>query len=228
MASTSPAERLAAVFRKVPVVDMPALARALPDRSRRSFFRDLSALGYVASYSHAGRYYTLREAAPFDRDGLWLYQGIGFSRYGTLKETSFHLVEAADAGWTHEELETRVRIRVHNTLLDLVRHGRLGREPLAGLYVYVSGDPARGGAQLLARRRRLATPAPPEPLPALVVIEVLVEVIQGAHARASPASIAERLAARGVLVTIEQVERVFREHGIQKKGLRSRSRRSPP
>ena len=79
--TTSP--DLRSLFRKTPVMEMSQLEQVVP-RSRRSLFRDLSSLGYVSSYSHTDRYYTLSSVAEFDADGLWQFQGIGFSRDGTL------------------------------------------------------------------------------------------------------------------------------------------------
>src|SRR6266496_2315264 len=103
---------------------------ALDTRSRMTVFRRLSPMGYVSSYSHAGRYYTLRDIPVFDPDGLWQHAGVLFSRDGTLKKTVVRLVEEADAGQFHRELHVRLRLRVHNTLADLIAQQRLGREPL--------------------------------------------------------------------------------------------------
>ena len=47
-------------------------------------FRKLKPLDYLTSYSHRGRYYTLREIARFDDLGLWSQADIWFSRFGTL------------------------------------------------------------------------------------------------------------------------------------------------
>lgn len=227
MTPLAPAERLAKVLRRRVVADVPSLSRALSGRSSRSIFRDLSRLDHLVSYTDAGRFFALREVASFDEDGLWLRRDVGFSRHGTLKDTAAVLVEGSAAGRTHEELEGRVHVRVHNALLELVHERRIRRETLGGVYVYVSADAVHGAAQIEARRRLLAVPASAGPLAAVVVVEVLAEVIHGARARGSPEEVAAGLAARGVAVTVADVERVLREHGIQKKGLRSRSRRSP-
>jgi len=227
MTRPAPAERLSKVLRRKLVADLPTLRAALDGRSRRSVFRDLAALDHLASYSHAGRYFALRESAVFDEDGLWLHNGIGFSRHGTLKDTAALLVEHSAAGRTHEELEGRLRVRVHNALLDLVREKRLSRESPGGAFVYAAPDAARAAGQLAARRHLLAVPSPVGPLPAVVVVEILVEVIRGARARGSPEEVVAGLAARGVAVTPTDVERVLREHGVQKKGRHSRSPRSP-
>lgn len=41
-------------------------------------------LGYLTSYSHRGRFYTLREIARFDANGLWSHDLAWFSRHGAL------------------------------------------------------------------------------------------------------------------------------------------------
>jgi hypothetical protein len=46
-------------------------------------FRKLKPLAYLTSYSHRGRYYTLRDVARFDDDGLWSEADVWFSRFGT-------------------------------------------------------------------------------------------------------------------------------------------------
>jgi len=68
---------------------------------------------------------------------------VGFSRAGTLKRTTADLVRISEAGRTHPELEQIVRVRVHNTLLDLVEEKEIGRERLGGLTIYVSPDKTR-------------------------------------------------------------------------------------
>ena len=228
MPTPAPTQRLSRLFRRTPVADMAALERTLPGRSRRSLFRDLRSLDYLASYSHAGRYYALREQVPFDPDGLWIHQGIGFSVHGTLKATSAHLVDVSEAGRTHRELELRLRVRAHNALLDLVNEGRIGREPVGPTYLYVSADVGRAKAQIEDRLRILSAKAPPHVrLPDALVVEVLLEIIHGAKKHPSSATnLTRRLRARGVNVTAEQVKEILDEHGIGKKGRHSRSRSS--
>ena len=123
-------QALSRLFQRRKIADLDHLFAALDTRSRMTVFRRLSPMGYVSSYSHAGRYYTLRDIPVFDPDGLWQHAGVLFSRDGTLKKTVVRLVEEADAGQFHRELHVRLRLRVHNTLADLIAQQRLGREPL--------------------------------------------------------------------------------------------------
>lgn len=217
-------QALTALFRRCPVADLAVLYKTLNTKSRMSVFRRLSAVGYASSYTHAGRFYTLNDIPRFDEDGLWCYQGVCFSRHGSLKSTVFHLVDTGNAGKTHHELQVRLRVRVHNTLLDLVQEKQIGREPLAGEYVYVSADAERAGMQLDLRRRQLEhAHAAAVEVPASVVIEVLLDLVQGAGVRLDAGRVAERLSARGIKVTADQVDSIFRLHGV-KKTARSRSK----
>jgi hypothetical protein len=205
------------LLRERQIADLPLLLKALQTEAPRSVFRRLSLLGYVSSYNQNGRFYTLSDIPEFDAHGLWQHQGVFFSRQGTLNATIAHLVEVAEGGHTHSELEAILRVRVHNMLLDLVRRGRIHRELLAGLFLYVSADRGRAAAQVSRRRQQAEAAAPQAVTPgSSLEIEVLLEVIHGARTIPTPELIVKRLAARAVQVTQEQVEAIFQKHGLKK------------
>lgn len=215
------------MFSQRRIADLGLVSATLHTDSRRSVFRRLSGVGYLCSYSHTGRYYTLADIPEFDADGLWQHQGVFFSKHGTLKATTAHLVEIAEAGRMHEELEAVLRVRVHNTLLDLVKSKQIGRELLEGLFVYVSANTARAAVQV-ARRQELQGARLQRAREAgrPLVIEVLLEIIHGADLVSDPADIVARLLARGIEVTRDQVDAIFQQHGLKKKrARRSRSSR---
>jgi len=219
------------LFQKQKVADLDQLFATIHTRSRMTVFRRLTRIGYHSSYSHAGRFYTLRRVPEFDTDGLWQHEGIGFSAAGTLKQTVVVLVEKAEDGRLHRELQARLGLRVQNTLADLVGHGQLGRDRFEGEYLYVSAQAERAAVQV-TRRREMGTGVMPAEAPVEVepslVLEVLLEVIHGAGLEADAEQVAGRLAARGVSANVAQVAEVFRRYGVEKKTARSRSRRSRP
>jgi hypothetical protein len=209
------------LFAQRPVADLAQLGQALATGSRMSIFRRLSAIGYLSSYTHTGRYYTLRSIPVFDADGLWRFEGLGFSRDGTLRATVRRLVETSEAGRTHGELQRRLGVRVHNPLLDLVEDKELRREPVEGEYVYLAAARSRAAEQR-ARRHALPTARPTLALE----VEVLLEVIHGVRLTPpSAATVAARLAARGIAAGVADVEAVLERHGL-KKTPASHSRRS--
>jgi hypothetical protein len=134
------------------------------------------------------------------------------------------LVDRSLAGWTHEELRERLRVRVHNTLLDLVREKRVRRDEYEAVFLYLSANAARAASQ---RRRRLQQGATAAArLEPFLIVEILVEVIRGARVVPEAAAVAARLAARGLQVSIPAVEDVYQRHGLGKKTAPSPSTRS--
>ena len=226
--------RLLSLFRRKPVVTIRDLHQVLGVSSRMTVLAALRKVGYVSSYSHAGKYYPLVDIPTFDERGLWFHGEARFSKHGTLRRTLVVLVTDAPAGYTHDELATILGLRVHDTLLSLVQANEIGRVRLDVVYVYVATDPDTASAQLSHREAitKAAAPAPRSPpggpVPELDlgrVIDVLVAVI---HApRDDAATIAARLRAMGIMLSDEQVEAVFEQYGLPgKKTARSRSPRS--
>ena len=162
---TFPAQTVISLLREKTVAQLDEILEAFGTASRRTVCRKLVAAGCRSSYSHCGRFYTLDELAAYDEHGLWSYQGIRFSRAGTLLATAADLVEQAPAGRFAEELGQIVQVEVRNTLGKLVRARRLAREKLDGRFLYCSPTPQRRERQVRTRRVLLAGgpgPAPPD------------------------------------------------------------------
>ena len=73
--------------------------------SAMTAWRILRQQGYLTSYNHNAKYYTLARIAQFDEQGLWAYRDIRFSKWGTLPETVLGQIELSAAGMTARELE---------------------------------------------------------------------------------------------------------------------------
>lgn len=210
-----PVEQIRGWLQRKKVAQMKELREMLGGRSKRSVFRDLGEVGYRTSYTHVGRYFTREDIPVFDDQGLWFHKDIGFSQAGTLKQTAAEQVEQTPEGRTHGELQSLLRVRVHNTLLGLVREKHIGRERVGRLYLYVSADPERAAQQVKERQElrdslaeMLRVPTDEE------VVEVLVEALRGAPAIPAPDQVARRLVSRGVRLEPHHVQMVYEEHGL--------------
>ena len=207
------------------VADIKMLYKTLGTQSRMSVFRRLKEVGYLSSYTHAGKYYTLKGTPQFDDHDLWFHRGIGFSRFITLRNTIIEMVKSSDDGMTQYELNNILRVNVKDTLLYLVRVELISREKTQGVYIYVDTDHNRSEKQLSRCKAHIQKI---EPLPTATIIEVLVEAIHSGGALVSPSVVAERLNARGVAVNIEQIKKVFATYkiDIEKKTEKSALRHS--
>jgi hypothetical protein len=214
---TQPAAQkaLRTLFKKKRVARLAEISTVLHTTSRMSAIRRLRELDYLSSYSHGGRYYTLPTVALFDVQGLWRYEDIGFSRFGTLKDTLIPLIDLSIAGKTHEELERQLGIRVHNSLLNLVRCAKITREATAGQFVYLSIDPDKAQQQLACRHEHRADSVQ-DVLPDGIVVEVLAEIIRADTVAIDEPAILSRLVARGTDISATQLSQVCTRLALKK------------
>jgi len=153
------AEDLAKLLNERTIATMEELKGALKTNVGLTVLRKLKQLGYITSYSHQGRYYSLERLATFDENGLWEVRSVRFSKYGTLVSTLAALVESSEVGHYSNELESLVQVGVRETLLRLVRRGSLHREKYSRMHLYCSPDPEKRKRQTAMRRARESEPA---------------------------------------------------------------------
>jgi len=131
------------------------LKAALGNPARCTIFRKLTELEYLSSYSHRGKYYTLRSIARFGPLGLWSYRSVWFSRFGNLIDTAEALAHGSEAGYTAAELKDVLHVKTKHALSQLARSGRLQREPFDSVYVYLSRENDVANRQRKARKAHL-------------------------------------------------------------------------
>lgn len=142
-------------FDRHKIATLDQLREALGNPARCTVFRKLGDLQYLSSYSHRGKYYTLKSIARFSEQGLWNFRSVWFSRFGNLLETCQALVHQSDAGYNAAELRDILQVKTKHALTQLVREGRLARETFDSVYVYLSAQKEVAGRQIKARKARL-------------------------------------------------------------------------
>ncbi len=193
-------------------------------RSRRTLFRDMSQLTYLSSYTHAGKYYTLQSIAQFNSNGLWFFQGVGFSQYSTLKVTLVQKIHGSQAGYTQKELSRLLRIRVHDPLRTLAQSKKIQRQLLPdSVYLYLSHDEQQ--AQQQVNQRMSLQKVSLEHLPSTENrIEILAETIRYyLKVEWVAEELVPGLRHRGVSVTCKDIETVLAFYDIKKNTLGNRS-----
>jgi hypothetical protein len=140
------------------IATLDELKQALGTPVDVTIFRKLKPLDYLTSYSHRGRYYTLREIARFDDLGLWSQADVWFSRFGTLLATAEMFVNRSPRGFFADELARALHVEVQDALRQLTQQRRVTREIVSGLYLYTATDGAIQRGQLLTRRTVEALP----------------------------------------------------------------------
>lgn len=183
------------------------------------YIRDLKKRDVVTRYTHTGRYHALSKTAKFDENGLWFFQTIGFSQYGTLKKTLVHKISHSQSGMTHKELRKLVRIEVQKPLTNLVNIKTVTGQLLpSGIYVYLSIDKHKAEEQFKCRltvsERTLDITLPRQS----IRIEILVEVIQTPERTRDEKVLGPLLRRRGVIIKDDEVAYVLAYYNIKKNG----------
>ena len=169
-------DALRMLLRRNKIATLDELKRALGTPVDVTVFRKLRPLDYLTSYSHRGRYYTLREIARFDDHGLWSQAEVWFSRFGTLLATAEEFVNRSPRGYFADELAPLLHVEVQDALHQLTQQQRVARQILSGRYLYTATEPTAQRRQLRARRSV-------EILPTVVdasVLEVAPEEVKAA------------------------------------------------
>ena len=77
-------QQLEKLFDAKPVIVLEEMQKALGSASRATIFRLLVKVSYCSSYNYNGKYYTKHDLTRYDKQGLFSYEGILFSRDGNL------------------------------------------------------------------------------------------------------------------------------------------------
>src|SRR6266567_3609960 len=145
-------DELRSLLLRSKIATLDELKQALGTAVDVTVFRKLRPLDYVTSYSHRGRYYTLREIARFDDKGLWSQSTVCFSQFGTLLATAEAFVNRSPRGYFADELARALHVEVQDALHELAQRQRLTREIVSGRYLYTARDRTVQRGQLLTRR----------------------------------------------------------------------------
>jgi hypothetical protein len=187
--------------------------------SNMTLFRRLSEHGYFTSYNLNSRYYTIPEVARFDKNGLWRYDHVRFSKFGTLKATIHHFVDHSEMGYSVNELNQLLGVRVSSLLLPLTNQGVITREYFNGWY-YFATAPVQREQQLQKRRvksapSQTATIILPQELDDKSQIEALVGLVK--NPEFEPKDVRSYLKTRGIIVSLAAVKELFDYYDLSKK-----------
>ena len=201
-------QHISSIFEKQSCWMIKPLAAKL-DYSIRSVQRFLTAVGYYRSFTHNGGWYTLRSIPKFDRDGLWFYNDIGFSRVGNMTDTLVELTCKSLQGITAEELGEKLHCRCHSVLVRLIRDAKLQRLKRGRSHIYIAKD-----ADITVIQQK-ATTVPNVKLPAEIAVLVLVQFINDPGL--SFVQLAKFIShSSKVAVSAAQIETLFSRLGVKK------------
>ncbi len=146
---SSNSELLLTCLKDKRIMTIDELKNTLKTRCRMTVFRKLSELDYISSYSHSGKYYSLKRLARYNKYGIWSCRPALFSKNGTLRKTAAFLINGSEKGYMASELNRILKVKAEDALADLVKNRTVIRKKMSGIYIYYSA------ARNLSRKQEL-------------------------------------------------------------------------
>ena len=112
-------DELRSLLLRSKIATLDELKQALGTAVDVTVFRKLKPLDYLTSYSHRGRYYTLREIARLRRERAVVACKVCFSQFGTLLATAESFVNRSPRGYFADELARALHLDVQDALHQL-------------------------------------------------------------------------------------------------------------
>lgn len=125
-------------LKKEKIATMTELRKVIGADADKTVYRKLKKISYMTSYSHRGKYYSLKDVACFDELGLWSHESVYFSEYGTLTDTVSFFISNSEAGYSANELDNLLHVKTKEPLLKLYKNNVVRRESLSDIYFYFS------------------------------------------------------------------------------------------
>ena len=182
--------------------------------SNMTAWRILSGHGYITSYNFNAKYYTLSDIPVFDKNGLWSYRNVRFSQYGSLTNTLVAVVFNSRCGLEKNELQQLLGVNVIPILSKLYHQGKLYREKVDGIFVYLQTNADERLRQLSNRAALIKDKHRQLPEPERI-IAVLVELIQ--RVELQPQQLARRVCRKGIKVTPTEIRAILQHYKLTKK-----------
>jgi len=105
--------------------------------------RDIRQINGITSYTHQGRFITLKDIPKFDNNGIWFYRKVGFTKYKNSLELIVHLINNTREGLSREQIQEILKIQIYQQIQTLLKRNELYRSKVGNKYIYLPEELAK-------------------------------------------------------------------------------------
>jgi hypothetical protein len=105
--------------------------------------RDIRQIKGITSYTHQGRFITLKDIPKFDNNGIWFYRKVGFTKYKNSLELIVHLINNTREGLSREQIQEILKIQIYQQIQTLLKRNELYRSKVGNKYIYLPEELAK-------------------------------------------------------------------------------------
>ncbi len=107
------------------------------DCSGPTLRRDIRWIKGITSFTHQGRFVTLKDIPKFDKNGIWFYRNVGFTKYKNSLELIIHLINNSKEGLSREQIQDILTIKIFQQIQTLLKRNELYRIKIGNKYIYL-------------------------------------------------------------------------------------------
>lgn len=111
--------------------------------SEATLRRDIRLIKGTTSYTHQGRFVTLKDIPKFDKNGIWFYCKVGFTKYKNSLELIVHLINNSKEGLNREQIQEILKIQIFQQIQTLLKRNELYRCKIGNKYIYLPEELAK-------------------------------------------------------------------------------------
>jgi len=105
--------------------------------SEATLRRDIRWIKGITSFTHQGRFVTLKDIPRFDKNGIWFYRKVGFTKYKNSLELIVHLINSSKEGLSRVQIQEILRIQIFQQIQTLLKRNELYRCKVGNKYIYL-------------------------------------------------------------------------------------------
>ena len=212
-------DKLVKLFEKRTVLTFNEVSK-ITKCSYKTFVRFLGRHGFYSSSNKNGKYYILSKACKFDKNGLFFYDDIMFSRYKTLKNSVLNFVNRSDSGASSADVIEVFGVNSKTALSNLYSGKEISRQMYNGTFYYFSADVEAGLYQRESRKQFEAEK--PDKILAkkeLPGTQIIIAILTAAAVRtgADTKQVRESLKKQGLNISSCEIKTVFEHYKIPEK-----------
>jgi len=182
--------------------------------SLRTARRKLTSLHAYTSYNWNGKYYTLPGIPKFDKNGLWKFKNVRFSKYGNLKNTVIRLVNDSTFGIQYGDLCELLGVSPNSLRTHFKKIPELKQDKSGRYNVLFSKDELLYQKQKEYRGVYLSSGTK---VLRLEIDEVIILVDRIKNPDSTLEQCSQRLRNQGRNINVTMISRLLSYHGLLKK-----------
>jgi len=199
-------------FKRQKIVTLEQLVKML-DCSEITVRRRLKMWQTYTSINKNGRYYTLPQTPVFDKNGLWKYQSVLFSKHGNLKQTIVSLIVDSPRGLSAVEIAEIVDLVPNSSFISKFKNvAGVKREKHQGRFIYLSDQPEVCTRQKRRRASGHKTVAFPTDAQAVAILLRLIK-----HPDIDIEQLADDISGQGQPIDPVAIRKFLLYHNLEKK-----------